>query len=312
MKKFLSLTLVIIMCICTFTACGDNRKNSKEVIATVNGVEIYMSDIADDITFYTKLNNVDMSNPDIERAVVLEILNTYLIDYTCQAELDAMGMKYNSDYYGASYETLIEAYGSESKLVSFIKGLGLNKEYIENLCRKQARKATLSEYIVSKVEIPEEDILTYYIENTDAFTTEEARTMYSIYYKTEEEANAALEIINTQGFVEFFNAQNTETTNSLYHIKFESVTADEFKNSPQISEILFALPEGTYHPLPIKCNVGYVLIYVDAIKPNYTFSYDEMKEAIEEVLKEERGDQALQKFFEDLNTKYNVEIKYGQ
>lgn len=311
MKRILSIVLVVVMCIFVFTACSNNGKNDKEVIATVNGVEIYMSDIADDITFYTKLNDVDMSNPEVERAVVLEILNTYLIDYTCQAELDAMGMQYNSEYYGASYETLIEAYGSEANLVSFIKSLGLNKEYIETLCRKQARKSTLSEYIISKIEVPEKDVLQYYIENTDAFTAEEARTMYSIYYKTEEEAQTALNEINTQGFINFFNAQSEET-NSLYHIKFESVTADEFASSPKVAEILFALPEGTYHPLPIECNVGYVLIYVDAIKSDYTFSYDEMKEAIEEVLREEMGDEALQKFFEGLNEKYKIEIKYGQ
>ena len=293
-----------------FTGCN-NRKNSKEVIAKVNGVEIYMSDIADDITFYTNINNVDMSNPDVERAVVLEILNTYLIDYTCKAELDALGMQYKSDYYGASYETLVEAYGSESSLVGFVKQLGLNKEYIENLCRKQARRSTLSEYIVSNIEIPEEEVLTYYIENTEAFKTEEARAMYSIYYKTEEEAKAALEEINTQGFVNFYKAQD-EITNSLYHIKFESVTKDEFASNPNIAEILFALPANTYHPIPIKCNVGFVLIYVDEIKTNYTFTYDEMKEAIEEVLKDEKGDEELAKFFENLNTKYNIEIIYGQ
>ena len=288
---------------------GCQNKSSKEVLATVNGNKIYMSEIEDDITFYSKINNLNLNDPETKKKVVLDVLNTYLIDYTCKAELDALGMQYKSEYYGASYETLVEAYGSESQLISFIRSLGLNKEYVEEICRKQARKATLSEYIISKITIPEEEVLQYYIENNSDFTTEEARTMYSIYYSTVEEATMALSIINDMGFKEFFKAQDTNP-DSLYHILFESVTKEEFASSPNIQTILFGLEEGTYHSEPIACNVGYVLIYVDKIKTNYTFTYDEMKEAIEEVLIDELADQELQKFFEELNSKYKVEILY--
>ena len=295
---------ILLLC---FTGC--QSKGSKEVVATVNGNNIYMSEIEDDILFYSKINNLDLNNPETKRTVVLDVLNTYLIDYTCKAELDALGMQYKSEYYGASYETLIEAYGSEANLISFIRSLGLNKEYVEEICRKQARKATLSEYIISKITIPEEEVLQYYIENSADFTTEEARTMYSIYYKTIEEATMALSIINDMGFKEFFKEQDSNP-DSLYHILFESVTKEEFASSPNVQTILFGLEEGTYHNEPIPCNVGYVLIYVDDIKTNYTFTYDEMKDAIEEVLIDELADQELQKFFEELNTKYKVNILY--
>ena len=43
---------------------------------------------------------------------------------------------------------------------------------------------------------------------------------------------------------------------------------------------------------------------------NYKYSYDEMKEAIEEALIEDEENEVLNKFFEDINKDYNVEILY--
>ena len=149
MKKILSLLLVLCCIITMFTGCKDNKQEG-EVVAIINGHKVYMSDIEQDILFVSRYGNIDMNNEANVKAMVYDIINTYLIDYMCEKELESLGMSYNKEYYGASYESLIEAYGSESNLEKYIKSFGLTKEYVQELCIKQARKSTLSEYLINE------------------------------------------------------------------------------------------------------------------------------------------------------------------
>ena len=53
-------------------------------------------------------------------------------------------------------------------------------------------------------------------------------------------------------------------------------------------------------------------MYLSEVIENYTFTYDEMKEAIEEGLIETEVDEYMKDFFKKLSEKYVVEIKYGK
>ena len=63
----------------SFSACGKN-----EVLATIDGNKIYMSDIERDIKFITAIGEVDVNDQKAYDAMVLDILNTYMIDYMCK------------------------------------------------------------------------------------------------------------------------------------------------------------------------------------------------------------------------------------
>ena len=286
------------------TACGKN-----EVLATIDGNKIYMSDIEKDITFITAIGEVDVNDQKAYDAMVLDILNTYMIDYMCKEELERRGLKYNTDYYGAAYETLIDAYGSEKKLLSVIEGFGLDRSYIEELCRKQARKATLCEELVKDVEIPEEDVLQYYIENSEEFVVDYVRSFYFVTFKDKTVAEAALKEMESIGFMEYYNKQETEKT-ADYFDKLEHFESDYFPKSA--SAILFNMKIGSHYPeaLSTFANSGYSIFYCYEEIDNYKYTYDEMKAAIEEALKEDEENAILEKFFNDINEDYEVEILY--
>lgn len=313
MKRILILMIVVLMTLTTFVGCGGN-KDKDQVIATVNGNEIKMSEIQQDIKFVSMINKVDVNDKTSYDTMIYEIINTYLIDYMCKEELSSLGMTYNKDYYNAAYADLVEAYGNEEILINHIKQFGLDKSYIENLCMKQARKATLSEKLVEEykktISFDEAEILQYYIENTNAFKADEVRTFYFLTYEKKDDAEAALEDIKVNGFMPYYDAQKELQTCDFYGVlsHYEKTYFPE-----SAANILFAMENGTVYEKPISTfkGSGYTIMYLSETIENYTFTYDEMKEAIEEGLIETEVDEYLKGFFEKLSQKYVVEILYG-
>ena len=300
MKKLfiIIITLTMLLCSC----------QNKEVIATINDKEIYLSDIEDDITFIMNYNKYDSESKKAYDIAFQSALDAYLIDYMCYLEMQELGLEYKEDYYSMSYETLIDAHGSSQKLNTFIKSLGLDEDYITELCKRHARKATLTEYMVSSIEIPEEDILQYYIENASDFKEENVRSLYTLYFPTYNDAINALEEIESVGFINYYNQQETEQTTS-YYFYFEHVSMDELGND---GEKIFALNSGEYYNTPVLCNVGYALFYVDNIIENYQYTYEEMKEVIKEAMIDLKENDILASYFEDLNKKYTVKLAKQQ
>ena len=303
--------MIATLTVC-FTGCGN--KNSDQVIATVNGVEIKMSEIEDDIKFVSKYGEVNMDDQKAVDAMILDILNTYLIDYMCNEELKALGMTYNRDYYKASYASLVDAYGNEETLISHVKSFGLDREYIENLCIKQARKATLSEYLTEEykknLKIEEADILQYYIENTNAFKVDEVRTFYFLTFKTKDMANDAIEDIKINGFMSYYESQSTLQVCDYFGV-LNHYEKSYFPSS--VATKLFSMDVGTYtEPLSTFQDSGYTILYLSEAIEDYTFSYDEMKEYIQEGLIEVEVDEYISDFFKKLNEKYEVDIIYGK
>jgi hypothetical protein len=303
MKKILILCLTVIL-VASFTACGKN-----EVLATIDGNKIYMSDIERDIKFITAIGEVDVNDQKAYDAMVLDVLNTYMIDYMCKEELERRGLKYSTEAYGSAYASLIDVYGSEKKLISVIESFGLDRSYVEELCRKQARKSTLCEELVKDIDIPDEDVLQYYIENSEEFVVDYVRSFYFLTFKDKSAAEAALEEIKTIGFMEYYNKQETEKT-ADYFDKLEHFESDYFPQSA--SAILFNIKVGSYHSeaLSTFSNSGYSIFYCYEEIDDYKYTYDEMKVAIKEALIEDEESKVLEQFFEDINKDYEVEILY--
>jgi hypothetical protein len=210
----------------TLVSC---KKDEDEVVARINGEEIRMSHIQDDVDFVIGIQNIDKSDQEAYRAIVLDVINAYLIDLMCQKEMDALGLRYNSDYYGASMESLIEAYGSYDALLRKISAYGLGEDYINKVCKNKANKATLSEHIASQVTVDEADILQFYIENVDDFTVDEARGMYVLFFETEDAAKAALLDIEASNFIEYYKQQDILST-TVAHVHFDTVSKENTDN----------------------------------------------------------------------------------
>lgn len=312
MKKILSLLLVVCCVLVTFTGCKDNQSEG-EVVAIINDHKVYMSDIEQDILFVSRYGNIDMNNEANVKAMVYDIINTYLIDYMCEKELESLGMSYNKEYYGASYESLVEAYGSESNLEKYIKSFGLTKEYVQELCIKQARKSTLSEYLINEFlktySVSEAEIMDYYLENEKDWQTEYVRSFYFLTFGSEEAAKGALEDIALNDFMTYYNAQKDIQTCDFYGY-LEHYEKEDFPEA--VRELLFTIEVGNYYPEPMNtfANTGYTLIYVAEHIDGYKYTYAEMRDAIESGLEEYAIDEHLKTFFEELNKKYKVEILY--
>jgi hypothetical protein len=256
-----------------------------------------------------------MSDTEAVDSMILNILETYIVDYMCKKEMESLGISYNKDYYGASYETLIETFGSESLMLKYIKSFGLDKSYIEELCKKQARRATLSEHILSKYEktlnITDDMLLEHYLAHETEYIAKEARTLYHVSFYDYNLATEALKQINEQGFMVYYQSQKTAQTCASYG-PIEKCEKDWFPTD--VGNAIFSAQVGTYIPyvLPTYGDQAYTIIYVESHFDNYQFTYEEMKDAIKESLIEKATDDYLTEYFKQLNEKYVTVILYGR
>ena len=314
MKRILCVFLLISILI-TLVGCKDK---DEDVIAMIDDHEIYMSDIEDDITFLSQMLNIDTSDQTAVDNLVMDVIETYFLDYVCKTTLEELGLTYNKDYYGASYEMLIEAYGSEATLIKTVQSFGLEKTYLEELCKKQARRATLTEYLTETykktLNITDEDVLTYYIQNSESFTVDEVRTFYYLAFASKDEATAALAEISQNGFMAYYEAEDKseqgEGRTAFYGV-LEHCEKNWFPTT--IGTVLFNLPVGTHYPEPlgIFSDAGYAILYAYESLNNYKFTYDEMKDSLKEALIEDAVDKYLEDFFTNINERHEVAIYYG-
>lgn len=314
MKRILCIFLLISILV---TLVGCNKKN-EDVVAKIDGHDIYMSDIEDDITFLSQALNIDTNDEQAMNALVMDVIETYFLDYVCKTTLDNLGLTYNKDYYGASYEVLVEAYDGEANLINTVKSFGLDKAYLEELCKKQARRATLTEYLSVEYEktlnITDEDVLAYYIENSEAFTAAEVRTFYYVAFETKEEADAALAEMSTNGFMAYYTREQQAGEgggNCVFYGELEHCEKNWFPTT--VAAKLFGLPVGQYYPEPlgIFSDAGYAILYAHESIENYKFTYDEMKDSIKQAIIETAVDDYLEDFFTNINKRYEVAIYYG-
>ena len=311
--SILALTTLLLgmvsMVSCSKTLSGDT------VLATLDDEKILYRDIEDDINFVAGIKELDLSDEETYQELVLEVLNTYMIDLMCQKELESLGLDYNKKYYSDVLLSLFDTYGSEAALVNMLKQYGLDRTYAETVCKRQARQATLYEHVVSEITVEESQLMEYYFTHVDDFHEDEVRDLYTIYYSSKEDCQMAIKNIQASDYLSFYEKVDVdeqgnvgEGETSIYKIFFEKVTRSELDNDS--AEDIFALENASYNTEPIKCSIGYCIVYVSGIHQDYTFTYDEMKPYIEEAIADDMAEEVVAKFFEELNNKYAVAILY--
>ena len=313
---FLVSLSIIFSGIVIFSSCS-KEIDPDTVIARMGNDDILWQDISDDVKFVIGIQDIDVSDKSVYTAVVLDVLNTYMIDLMCEKECDSLGIGYNKEYYSEALVSLFEAYGSEKALLDMLSDYDLDRSYVEKVCKRQARKATLYEHIIDEIVVEESEIMEYYFASIDDFHENDVRDIHTIYYAEREEAQEALEQISEIGFLKFYENVDVKEDGTvgvgetaIFKATFDKVTRSEFEAS--IAETIFTLPSDSFHAEPISCAIGYALIYVGSIYEDYTFTYDEMAPYIEEAIAEDKADEITEKFFEDLNKKYQVEVLYPE
>jgi parvulin-like peptidyl-prolyl isomerase len=194
-------------------------------------------------------------------------------------------------------------------------GIEKDKEFVDTL-EKIKNEIALEIWMkkeFDKVKISDSAVKKFYNENPSMFLQPERLKASHILVKTEDEAKKTIkELASLKGkamtdkFAEFAKSnpdQTSQTGGDLGWIGKNDPFVVEFKNAA------FALKKGEISKSPVKTDFGYHVIYVEDKLAEKKLSFDEVKDQIENKLKNEEFRKNVEGQAKALRDKAKIEIK---
>ncbi|SFB45306.1 peptidylprolyl isomerase [Clostridium frigidicarnis] len=231
-----------------------------------------------------------------------------------ESDLEAAIMRYPAErraylQSGEGKQQLLDQMISFELMYNYGKELGLenNEEYMAQL--ERAKKDLLTQTVINKelseVKVNEEEIKTYYENGKDNFREDAQVRAKHILVETEEEANnIAKEIEAGLAFedaaLKHSKCPSSQNGGDLGFFGKGSMV-------PEFEEVAFSSEVNTVSA-PIKTQFGYHLVKVVDKKEAREKSLEEVKDAVERAILQEKQNQRYFDLTKELKNKFKVEV----
>lgn len=197
------------------------------------------------------------------------------------------------------------------------KKIDTTPEYMETLkaAQMQAKLVAWQHYVfaqASKQKITDTELKSYYDANPDKFTQQEGQARH-ILVSTKEKADNIIAMLNKTKPADLLNkfAELAKKDSLDKGSVANGGDLGEFQRSQMVKsfgDAAFALEEGAYTKQPIKTEYGYHVIYLVKKSPLKIVSFNEAKDGISALFKEQRANEALQKDLQALRDAAKIKI----
>lgn len=267
-KSVLVLCILIVVILTLYIAQFQYRK--KNAVAIVNGEIITLSDLREKISTY----------PEFYQQYVKQFPQQALEDYIGEKLLMQKAKKYERNY--------------RKKM----------KKEIENYKKDLLIKEFLSDQVLSKAEISQEEIKNYYNNNLKDFLVPERIHLYEIVVQTEDEARNILNrLANGEDFSEI--------------AKKESISSSKEKGGdigmisrgqlmPELEEILFAMKPNQVLEKVVRTDQGYHIIKIGEKQASHLQTLEEATPVIKQILINQKRSQLLNTYINELKNKSKI------
>ncbi|MCK5706878.1 MAG: peptidylprolyl isomerase [Candidatus Aureabacteria bacterium] len=282
------------------------------VIITVDGTEIYKSDIKKGIE-YNMMQLKSVSKEEFSELV--STVESFMIDIALiDNETAKKGIKVSDEDFNKSYQTLIEQYyKTREKFLEVLVQKGMSEEaFKQNFREKLSRDAFFKQELEPKVIITDEEVKKFYDENQKMMIKPEAVNVSHILLRTDDEdAKKKAELEGYRKKIEkgepfekmaknFSDCPSSRKEGSLgYILRGQTV--------PEFEKVAFNLEVGELSPV-IKTQYGYHLIKVADKKPEMTIPLEEAKENIIAHLKQPKRKELFAEYIKVLRDKAEIKI----
>lgn len=286
-KTKLAWVIGSILCIALIVIIGFTYLK-KDVVATVDGVEIERDEL----------------HTSLEKFYGSEVLETLITNKIIELEAEKENITVSDKELDEELQALIDSYGGEESFTSAIEASGVKRKDVEVDIKQFIQTKKLLE---PRIEITDDELKTYFEENKDSFAQGEQIQASHILVDDEATANeVATKLADGADFTELAKEYSTDTANAEaggelgYFGKGEMVA--EFENaafSMGIDEISD----------PVKTEHGYHIIKVTDKKEAQEANYEENKDAIYEVLFDQKISDEYTAWLTEKIEEYKVERK---
>jgi foldase protein PrsA len=246
---------------------------------------------------YVQLQNqaVDFLVQRIELAKEAESLGIAVTDQQVTARVDELKDQFFS--------------GDDAKYQEELKALGLTEQDVRADVRAQLIAEQIFDQVTKDVTVTAEDVKSYYDDNTEQFEVPESREVAHILVETKKEAQDLY--AQLQDGADFAALAKEHSTDTASAENGGELTDERGSFVPEFEEVAFELDTGAVGE-PVKSEFGWHIIKaLEDTKPAETTTFEDAKDSIEEQLLEERRNEAMSTWVNQVRTKFASQVSYA-
>lgn len=316
LRKHLDIILIIVVvafAVTVYYGYGSYRHSgttNQAVAATVNGTAITFYEL--DQTFRNLISQYDsktLSQMDensitfLRRLILENLINNELL----YQEAKSRRIKVSSSEIEEQIEAIKSQFPSEEDFRRYLDYQGLNLATLREAIKRELMIQKLEDSVAGEITIPEEDIQKYYEENKSLFTTPPQYHLRQMTFSSQEEAEAVLKRLYLG---EDFTQLAKDNSKDSYASQGGELGWISESNLPsEVKEALSSLKDKPLAITPvIKVGENYYIYQIIEFKPQEEKKYEEVKENIEKLLKEEQKRVKIEHLVAELREKSKITI----
>ena len=167
---------------------------------------------------------------------------------------------------------------------------------------------------VNQIKIPESDLKKFYDDNPNQFVQQEGHARH-ILVKSQDEAEKIIADLNKapktkieSRFIELANKNTIDPNAKKSQNGGDLGTFQRNQMVPEFAKAVFELKPGTYTKTPVKTDYGYHVIYLIKKGEPKQVSFEEAKQGIENMFKEQKFQEAIQQKIQTLRNNAKITI----
>jgi parvulin-like peptidyl-prolyl isomerase len=311
-------------------ACGGGSDSVPSgAIAVVDGTDIPKQDL-DELIEQAK-RGYESQNQDFPKAGTPEYqdFQTRSVAYLVELEqlrqaAEELGVSVTEKDIDAAEEELIKSRfdGKRSEYEKALEQQGFTAEqYRENALEVSALSTNLFDAVTKDVKVTEQEILEYYTQNQSQYGTPESRDVRHILI-AEKDADGKVDYEASKAKADEIYAQLQDGADFAELAKESSadpgskdtggkLTITRGQTVPEFDKISFELDKGELSQ-PVKTQYGYhVIEAVSEVRKATTTSLDKVRASIRSTLLQQKRNEEMQAWVEDLKKDYEGKVSYA-
>lgn len=319
LKRVIVLTMSIAFMLVPFALLAEDKVASNDKIAVVNGVNISSKDFERELDFYmARVSQQGRQIPDsMLPKLKNDILNNLIDRELLYQESQKMKITVNPDAVANQLASIKQRFQNPAEFEAAIKQLNLSEADIQSqISRDMAIRELIDKQVVQKVVVTDEETKAYYDANTSQFKQPEQVKARHILIKIDanatetQKADARQEIKNIQQKLQ--NGDDFAGLAKEYSQGPSSVKGGDlgfFRRGQMVKpfeDAAFALKPNEISDI-VETQYGYHLIKVEEKKPATTPAYAEIKERLNQHLKEQKIDREAKEYIDRLKKDAKIE-----
>lgn len=316
-RKNMKIILIIVIAafgVSIFYGLGQYRSSQKTkyYIAEINGVGISYDQWQ--VTFQNAISRYDnktissMDQPTInslKNNILKQMINSELLFQQAKKEK----VKISKNDIDSEIDKIKENFSSPEEFDNALKANNITLNQFQDEIKRQLMINYVLGEAKNKINITDEELLEYFNKNKDSFFEPEKVHALHILVKTEEEANNILNKLK-EGIIDFAELAKEKSIDQSAKNGGDLGFFARGQMVKEFEDAAFSLKPGEISDV-VKTEFGYHIIKCIEKKEAHNPTFEEVKENINNILKNQKEIEATQNLFSNLTDNANIVINYN-